>query len=80
MTQIGDIVGNFLLLMFPLKHPKQAYFISTTLFCLISLCLITGKILDSTRDIFFCVVVFWMGFLKAPIFFPTFIMGRYFDP
>ena len=80
ITQIGNIIGNSLLLMFPLRQPKRAYFIATTLFCLISLSLIIGRVLDSARNIVFCIIVFSMGFLKAPVFFPTFIMGRHFDP
>ena len=81
LTQAGNVVGSFYLMLVPFKHPKRDFFVSTTIKCLAMGSLIFGRYMEEEeRKVLYCFLLFVIGLMNAPVFYPSLIMNKYFDP
>ena len=80
LCQFGNVLGNAYLIFFPFRKPKRDFFITTVIGCIAMIGLIAGKFMGEQRKILFCMLVFVAGIMKGPVFCPSLIMNKYFDP
>ena len=64
LSQLGNLLGSFWFMSFPLKKPKRDSFIMIGITTISSMLFITGKWLGAEKYVLFCLFIFIAGMMK----------------